>query len=270
MVTVGHEARFGTQRGGYFGDDFLWDEWLVDHSGGTGGDNEVYEAFVSKLDPKGELQWVSTVAIDDDSLKRLGRWPWSRRTHAELLDRLTAMQARAVGFDVLFAEQQTDDPLAGAIARNGKTVLAVAPSNPASGRPIDEVLPIAPLAESAAGLGHVDIELDTDGLCRSFYLRAGLGEAHADHPARRTAQARVVEARELIDQHWPAITAIAAYLTVDRQMSGEVAQVLFRRAMSPGAKHWSLEEWRKEAIEKATLRGALRESFSGVDPEERT
>ncbi|MGB5254735.1 MAG: EAL domain-containing protein [Sedimenticolaceae bacterium] len=126
---------------------------------------------------------VVVVAIDDDSLKRIGRWPWSRRTHAELLDRLTAMRARAVGFDVLFAEQQTDDPLAddlfaGAIARNGKTVLAVAPSNPASGRSITEVLPMPLLAESAAGLGHVDIELDTDGLCRSFYLRAGLGEAH--------------------------------------------------------------------------------------------
>jgi CHASE2 domain-containing sensor protein len=121
---------------------------------------------------------VVVVAIDDDSLKRLGRWPWSRRTHAELLDRLTAMRARAVGFDVLFAEQQIDDPLAddlftGAIARNGKTVLAVAPSNPASGRSIGEVLPMPPLAESAAGLGHVDIELDTDGLCRSFYAIGG-------------------------------------------------------------------------------------------------
>jgi len=126
---------------------------------------------------------VVIVAVDDLSLQKLGRWPWSRRTHAQLLDRLTDMQARAVGFDILFAEPQGDDPeadrvFAEAIARNGHTVLAVAPSNPHPGTHIREVLPIPELATSAAGLGHVDIEIDTDGLARSFYLHAGIGDSH--------------------------------------------------------------------------------------------
>jgi len=126
---------------------------------------------------------VVIVAIDDASLKTIGRWPWSRRKHAEILDRLTDMQARVVGFDVLFSEHQTDDPLADeifakSIRRNGKTVLAIAPSNPFRNEPIAEVLPIPVLAASAAGLGHVDIEIDTDGLSRSFYLHAGIGDTH--------------------------------------------------------------------------------------------
>lgn len=126
---------------------------------------------------------VVVVAIDDDSLQRLGRWPWSRQRHANLLDRLTESGAAVVGFDVLFSEAQTDSPaadaaLAAALQRNGRTILAVAPSKPSNDSPIGELLPIPQLATAAAGLGHVDIEIDADGLSRSFYLRAGLGEAH--------------------------------------------------------------------------------------------
>ena len=126
---------------------------------------------------------IVVVGIDDESLQRLGRWPWSRQRHALLLDRLTAAQPRVVGFDILFAEPEQPDTradarFAEAIRRNGRTVLAVAPSNPPPGEPIAEVLPTPALAESAAGLGHVDIEIDIDGLSRSFFEFAGLGDAH--------------------------------------------------------------------------------------------
>ena len=126
---------------------------------------------------------VVIVAIDDDSLQRLGRWPWSRQRHARLLDRLTESGAAAVGFDVLFPEAQTDNAaadaaLTAALQRNGRTILAVAPSKPSNDSPISELLPLPQFATAAAGLGHVDIEIDADGLSRSFYLRAGLGQAH--------------------------------------------------------------------------------------------
>ncbi|MEZ5286559.1 MAG: adenylate/guanylate cyclase domain-containing protein [Vicinamibacterales bacterium] len=51
---------------------------------------------------------VVLVTIDDDSLKRLeplvGRWPWPRLIHASLIDYLAAAGAKAVVYDVLFAE----------------------------------------------------------------------------------------------------------------------------------------------------------------------
>ncbi|MCW8891663.1 MAG: EAL domain-containing protein [Sedimenticola sp.] len=124
---------------------------------------------------------ISIVAIDEKSLSELGRWPWSRTRHAELLDKLTDSGARAVAFDILFPEPESieaDQRFADAITRNGHTVLAVSPEQGSTGELISESLPIPLLASSAAGLGHVDIELDVDGLCRSVFLRAGLGNPH--------------------------------------------------------------------------------------------
>jgi diguanylate cyclase (GGDEF)-like protein len=140
---------------------------------------------------------VVVVAIDDASLHKLGQWPWSRAVHGRLLDRLTDMGARAVAFDILFAEPETTDSqadglFAQAINRNGNTVLVVAPSNPSPEMPISEVLPLTILAESAAGLGHVDFEIDRDGLCRSFYLYAGINDAH--WPALSLALLQVADA----------------------------------------------------------------------------
>jgi diguanylate cyclase (GGDEF)-like protein len=142
----------------------------------------LYDYFLNQLDNR-IIDEVVVVAIDDVSLRALGRWPWSRRMHAKLLDRLTELKARAVGFDVLFSEPETldlqaDGLFAEAIQRNGVTVLAVAPSSPQPGNPISEVLPLPKLAASAAGLGHVDFEIDSDGLCRSFYSHAGVDNTH--------------------------------------------------------------------------------------------
>jgi adenylate cyclase len=51
---------------------------------------------------------IVLVQIDDDSLKRMeplvGRWPWPRLVHATLVDYLAAGGAKAIVYDVLFAE----------------------------------------------------------------------------------------------------------------------------------------------------------------------
>jgi adenylate cyclase len=44
------------------------------------------------------------VTIDEKSLNELGRWPWSRTVMAKLVDQLKAYGAKAVGFDIIFAE----------------------------------------------------------------------------------------------------------------------------------------------------------------------
>ncbi|MCM8854261.1 MAG: EAL domain-containing protein [Candidatus Thiodiazotropha sp.] len=144
-------------------------------------DHLLYDYFLN-LQGNQVSSEIVIVAIDDPSLHELGRWPWSRRIHADLLNRLTDMDARVVAFDVLFAEPEVNDLqadrlFASAIERNGNTVLAVAPSNSMQNTAITEVLPLTMLAESAAGMGHVDIEIDSDGLCRSFYMHAGINDA---------------------------------------------------------------------------------------------
>lgn len=141
----------------------------------------VYDALLP-FQTKPLSSQVVVVAIDDASLQTLGRWPWSRKRHAQLLDRLTAMGARAVGIDILFPEAQTDDPqadvlLAQALTRNDHTVLVVAPMQQTPLDPITEMLPLPELAAAAKAMGHVDVELDQDGLCRRFFLYAGVGDA---------------------------------------------------------------------------------------------
>jgi adenylate cyclase len=44
--------------------------------------------------------------IDEKSLTELGRWPWSRATIAKLVDVLKDSGAKAVGFDIVFAEPE--------------------------------------------------------------------------------------------------------------------------------------------------------------------
>ncbi len=126
---------------------------------------------------------IVVVAIDDNSLEELGRWPWSRSRHAELVSYLTKMQAKSIGLDIIFSEYQADDPaadssLAKSIETSSRTVLAVAPSRQHGNKLITELIPIPELAGAAAALGHVDVELDIDGLCRSTFLYAGLGRAN--------------------------------------------------------------------------------------------
>jgi adenylate cyclase len=51
-------------------------------------------------------QQVAIVAIDDDSLKAVGRWPWSRENMARLLDRLKEAGPRVIALDIIFAEKE--------------------------------------------------------------------------------------------------------------------------------------------------------------------
>jgi len=50
------------------------------------------------------------IDIDDESLDKLGRWPWPRSYHAKLIDTLTECGAKKVLMDILFTEKLKDNP----------------------------------------------------------------------------------------------------------------------------------------------------------------
>jgi len=121
---------------------------------------------------------IVIVSIDEASLQVFGRWPWSRSIHAELINLLTKVGNNVVAFDLLFSEPQEHDPaaddaLAQAIAAHGSVILPVAPIADVGlgGIYLAEPLPI--FRENAV-LGHVDIELDRDGVARRVFLAAGI------------------------------------------------------------------------------------------------
>lgn len=53
---------------------------------------------------------VRIIDIDEASLARLGQWPWPRNRLADLVDRLSAANVAAIGFDVMFAEADRTSP----------------------------------------------------------------------------------------------------------------------------------------------------------------
>lgn len=126
---------------------------------------------------------IVIVAIDEKSLAELGRWPWSRRTHAEMLERLDDADVRGVALNILLSEPALFDPegdalLAQALNQSGKVVLPVYAEAEHLNGPSVELMPIPEFAAAAASLGHVDMALDGDGMARSMFLRAGLGSPH--------------------------------------------------------------------------------------------
>jgi CHASE2 domain-containing sensor protein len=123
---------------------------------------------------------IVIVAIDEQSLRELGRWPWSRRVHADLVRKLTAAGAKAIMLDIAFVEPDAADPaadrnLATTLADHGYVVLPVLNEQTRLNGQLIETLPMPVLAQAVAGLGHVDVDLDPDGIARGVFLRAGLG-----------------------------------------------------------------------------------------------
>lgn len=51
---------------------------------------------------------VAVIAIDEQSIANLGRWPWPRATQAKMLDLLAAGHAKVVGDTTFFFEPQVD------------------------------------------------------------------------------------------------------------------------------------------------------------------
>jgi CHASE2 domain-containing sensor protein len=122
---------------------------------------------------------IVIVAIDVASLNSLGRWPWSRIVHAELVSRLSAAHPRVIGLDLDFSEPELNNPnvdnvFAGAIGQARNVVLPILAEQSYIGSGVKLKMPLPSFAYQAAMLGRVHFSLDSDGIARSFYLWEGL------------------------------------------------------------------------------------------------
>lgn len=140
-------------------------------------DAVIYDAF-SKLGVRTPRDDIVIVAIDNRSIQALGRWPWPRARHAELLRRLAQARPKAVAYDVLFVDPDRDPgadlALAEAVKAARPTLLPLTFDVPGeNGAPFRTALPAPPLREAAAGLGQVNIAFDPDGVVRRAFLSEG-------------------------------------------------------------------------------------------------
>jgi len=61
-----------------------------------------------QLSSRTPSEQVAVIAIDDQSIANLGRWPWPRDLHARMADLLAGSRAKVIGNTVLFSEAQRD------------------------------------------------------------------------------------------------------------------------------------------------------------------
>jgi len=126
---------------------------------------------------------IVIVAIDDASIQAIGRWPWRRALHAQLVRQINAQSPRALGLDILFGESDPDYPgddllLAQALRHSAHAVLPVARRGQ-TGDMADAPLPL--LRQAAAQLGHVQVQVDDDGVVRSLFQDEGPVDAPWPH-----------------------------------------------------------------------------------------
>ena len=154
---------------------------------------------------------VTIAAIDEQSLAKVGRWPWSRSVHAGIIRRLDEAGARVIAFDIFFpsaSRRRLTRSLRACSAHSKKTVLqhglpdrtsakraisanpapqaglkAIAPQAIAEGggrEPLQKAFGvlanIPELQASARYSGHINVLSDADGI----YRRVPLVMLHGD------------------------------------------------------------------------------------------
>ena len=138
---------------------------------------------------------IVILAIDDKSIERVGRWPWDRAELARIVDLLRERGAKVVLMDIIFAESAPGDAQLGeAIRKAGNILLPIAFTFKGGLPPVEDenlskwsfpmirnmgdfkifppiaasgvLLPLDTLSEGAAGLGHISMIPDDDGVLR--------------------------------------------------------------------------------------------------------
>jgi signal transduction histidine kinase len=158
----------------------------------------------------GQKSQVVLVTIDDESLQRYGRWPWSRTLLAQLTNNLVQADAGVIGLDILLSEPQTGDAdkVLQEVLQSGHTVIvdkiAAYPDGPRWMEPL-------PLFAQSAVVGHAQAVLDADSVCRrypAYYVTLnGPRWPFAVEVARRTDRGRTAS---FLSAHGIAVAEDAA------------------------------------------------------------
>ena len=121
--------------------------------------------------PRAPLKDIVIISIDDKSIQAVGRWPWNRSVHAELLEKL-GKKPVAIGYDVSFPEASNasdDARLAAAITQTRKTVLPLeAGLVTVNGKvtSVKRILQPIPVLANVSDLGIVNTVAGADSITR--------------------------------------------------------------------------------------------------------
>jgi CHASE2 domain-containing sensor protein len=119
---------------------------------------------------------IAVIAIDEQSLANLGRWPWTRDVLAKMTDSLSAAKAKVIAYTILFSEPQVDAGYA-YVAKLLEMTGTGASANPAAAT-ADPNAPATPpppgqLGPFVALLKEAEQTLNTDRRLADSFTRAG-------------------------------------------------------------------------------------------------
>jgi len=125
---------------------------------------------------------IAVIAIDEQSLANLGRWPWSRDVLAKMTDSLAAAKAKAIAYSVLFSEPQIDAgyiyiskllQMAGISASSASGPAAAVDSGTPAGTPNSPVVAPSLGPQFVTLLQEAEQALNTDRKLADSFARAG-------------------------------------------------------------------------------------------------
>jgi serine/threonine-protein kinase len=102
---------------------------------------------------------IAVIAIDDQSIANLGRWPWQRDIHAKLIDLLAAAKVKTVVHTAFFFEPQVDPGLV--FIRKMKEALAASADAGATNESLEKLI------------SEAETALDTDAVLAASLEKAG-------------------------------------------------------------------------------------------------
>jgi serine/threonine-protein kinase len=102
---------------------------------------------------------IAVIAIDDQSIANLGRWPWPRDIHAKLIDKLAAAKAKTIVYTTFFFEPQVDPGLV--FIRKMKEILAATPDASTQSEQLNQLI------------SEAEVSLDTDAVLAKSVQNAG-------------------------------------------------------------------------------------------------
>lgn len=178
-------------------------------------DRIIYDNLI-KFTEHPATEQIVIIGIDKVSLASLGRWPWRRQIHADLLDILSRSNVKAIGMDIIFSEPEiiSDDDahLARSIAKSHRVVLPILVERTSTG--LQTTLPLAPFKVAARGLGHTHFTFDADGVVRSIFLQESLQNiAWPQFAVSVFNVGRGVESREELGKLEARDTSVGAFIT---------------------------------------------------------
>src|SRR5262245_9151668 len=126
-----------------------------------------YDFTLRLADPITPTSHTLIVAIDDDSVGRVGPWPWTRDKLGSLLENIQSGAPKVIGVDVLLDEattEEADNALALAISKTPSIVLASHLDS--SNGVVHWLNPNERFIQRHVRLGHVHADPDYDGVMR--------------------------------------------------------------------------------------------------------